>query len=273
VSTDREGDDGDQRGGRRNEYVLTKEWSGEQERLGLLEVSVDEFSIGAIRASGFARGSRCLEIGAGSGSIARWFARETGDPGLVTATDIDPRLLAPLEADGVRVLEHNVVVDDFPPGSFDIIHARTVLEHIAARDTIVERVAEWLAPDGMVVLVDCASFPVFGSSNAVYRAAMNAWVDVLALTDTDYDWPRTFPEPLQRHGYRNVGAAAMVPVLQGGSPMARFWSLTLETLRARILEAGLLTNDAVDKARQLLADPQFWDLGPGFVAAWGRRPT
>ena len=82
--------------GRPNEYVLTKEWSGEQDRLRLLEAIADDFSVAAIRAAGFVPGFRCLEIGAGSGSIARWFAQQTGDAGLVTAIDIDPRLLTPL---------------------------------------------------------------------------------------------------------------------------------------------------------------------------------
>ena len=36
-----------------NEYVLTKEWPGEQERLGLLETTVDELSTTAIRAPAF----------------------------------------------------------------------------------------------------------------------------------------------------------------------------------------------------------------------------
>jgi SAM-dependent methyltransferase len=97
-----------------NEYVLTKDFSGEQERLSLLEATVDAFSVAAIRAAGFSRGLRCLEIGAGSGSIARWFAQEAGDPTVVTATDIDPRLLQPLADEGIHVLEHDVVGDDFP---------------------------------------------------------------------------------------------------------------------------------------------------------------
>jgi len=256
-----------------NEYVLTKEWSGERARLNLLEAAVDEFSISALCDAGFKAGSRCLEIGAGSGSMARWLAQETGDPTLVTATDIDLRLLKPLEDVGIRVIEHNVVSDDFPPGSFDFIYTRTVLEHIAQREDVLDRVAPWLAPQGVLVVVDCASFPVFTSPNAIYRAAMQAWVDVLALTGTDYEWTRTFPEPLQRHGYQDVGARAVVPAMQGGTPMARFWSLSLETLRPRILEANLLASEVIDEAQGLLADPEFWDLGPGFIAAWGRRPT
>jgi 2-polyprenyl-3-methyl-5-hydroxy-6-metoxy-1,4-benzoquinol methylase len=205
-----------------NEYVLTKDWSGEQERLGLLEAMVDELSIAAIRAAGVEPGARCLDVGAGSGSIARWLAREMGDPALVVATDVDARLLAPLDAEGVEVLVHDVVVDDFPPQTFDVIHCRSVLEHLVARDEIIGRMVEWLAPDGALVLVDCASFPLASSSNAVYRDAMQAWVDVLARTGTDYDWSRTFPAPLVRHDCRDVGSMLSAPVLRGGSPTARF---------------------------------------------------
>ncbi len=141
-----------------------------------------------------------------------------------------------------------------------------------ARDEIIGRMVEWLVPDGALVLVDCASFPLASSPTAEYRDAMQAWVDVLALTGTDYDWSRTFPTPLVRHDCRDVGSMVSAPVLQGGSPAARFWSLTLETLRGRILTADLSTDDALDAAQRLLEDPDFWDLAPAFIAAWGRPP-
>jgi SAM-dependent methyltransferase len=256
-----------------NEYVLTKEWSGEQDRLRLLESIADDFSVAAILAAGFSPGFRCLDIGAGSGSIARWFAHQTGDPGLVTAIDIDPRLLTPLADEGIRVLRHDVVTDDFPPSSFDIIHARCVFEHLALREEVLDRIVPWLAPQGALVLVDCASFPIFSSGNILYRKALEAWVNAIAMTGTDYEWTRTFPEPLQRHGYRQIGASALVPALQGGTPASMFWSLTLETLRTRILDARLIDDNEINEAQKLLADPEFWDLAPGFIAAWGRRPS
>src|SRR5262245_22870788 len=72
-----------------SEYVLTKDFRGEHERLRLLESHVDPLSVAAIEAVGLSRGARCLEIGAGAGSIARWLAERVGDPGLVVATDLD----------------------------------------------------------------------------------------------------------------------------------------------------------------------------------------
>jgi ubiquinone/menaquinone biosynthesis C-methylase UbiE len=254
------------------EYVLTKDFAGEHERLLLLEAHVDSLSVEAIEAVGIAPGARCLEIGAGAGSIARWLAERVGDPRLVTAIDLDTRLLQPLAAEGIEVVRHDVLVDDFPPESFEIVHARAVLEHIPAREEVLDRIAPWLAPNGALVLVDCASYPVFSSHHEAFAKAMAAWVDVIGRTGTDYDWTRTFPEPLQRHGYRDVGAAAIAPVFRGGTPAARLWTLTLETLRSRIVDARLLTDDQIDEAQQSLADPNFWDFSAGWVAAWGRRP-
>jgi SAM-dependent methyltransferase len=256
-----------------SEYVLTKDFDGEQERLQLLEGQADPLSTAAIDAAGIGPGARGLEIGAGTGSIARWMAQRVGDPALVCATDLDTRYLAALAADGITVLEHDLLADDFPPGSFDVIHARAVLEHIPAREDALDRLAEWLAPDGALVLVDCAAFPIESSTHEAYRAAMQAWVDVIRITGTDYAWTRTFPEPLQRHGYRDVGTAAHATVVQGGTPAARFWSLTLETLRTRIVDAGLLSHAALDEAQRQLVDPEFWDLGACWMATWGTRPA
>ena len=171
------------------------------------------------------------------------------------------------------MLQHDMLVDDFPPDSFDVVHARAVLEHVPAREHALDRIAEWLAPEGALVLVDCASYPIYSSSHEAFRDAMKAWVDVIGRTGTDYDLTRTFPEPLQLHGYRDIGAAAIAPVLQGGTPIANFWSLTLETLRPRIIDAGLVSDAVLDEARRLLADEQFWDLGAGWIAAWGKRPA
>ena len=44
-----------------SEYVLTKDFDGEQERLALLETQADPLSMSAITAAGIGPGSRCLE--------------------------------------------------------------------------------------------------------------------------------------------------------------------------------------------------------------------
>src|SRR5712691_8027193 len=51
----------------------------------------------------------------------------------------------------------------------------------------------------------------------------------------------------------------------------RVLDLTLEYVHPRMIDAGLIAGAAIDAARALLADPEFWDLSPAFVGAWGRK--
>lgn len=45
-----------------------------------------------------------------------------------------------------------------------------------------------MAPDGILVVVDCASFPLSSGRNPSFRKVIQAYIDVLALTGTDYEW-------------------------------------------------------------------------------------
>ena len=254
-------------------YGLSAEWEHERRRLGLLEEVWDPFSVGNLEAVGaVGPGVRCLELGGGGGTIAAWLCDRVGPTGMVTATDLDTRWLDRLDRSNLTVLRHDLMADDLPDGGFDVIHARAVLEHIADRDRAMERIVRWLAPGGWLVLDDCATFSIEASPHPVYLDALHAWVAVLARTGTDYEWARTFPAPLMEAGLVDVGARVDVPVLHGGSPVAEFWSLTVEFLRPRIVALGLLDHAAIDAAQALLADPGFFDLSPAFVGAWGRRP-
>lgn len=102
-------------------------------------------------------GARCLEIGGGGGSIASWLCEHVGPEGHVTATDLQTGFLSELSLANLTVLSHDVRTDEFPEGSFDLIHARAVLMHIADRMAALRRKASWLAP-GSWLLVEEPDF-------------------------------------------------------------------------------------------------------------------
>jgi SAM-dependent methyltransferase len=171
------------------------------------------------------------------------------------------------------VIRHDLLQDDFAAASFDLIHARAVLEHIADRDRALDRIVRWLAPGGWLVLDECSFFTVDSSTNPAYRHAMQSIASTLTRTGTDFAWAREFPRPLVDRGLEDAGGHAQLPVMRGGTPLAEFWSLGIDHLAQRTVDYGIANRAELNAARRLLADPGFWDLSPALFGAWGRRPT
>src|SRR5689334_16403839 len=75
----------------------------ERERLESLERVYDAGSSESLRKIGIKPYWRCLELGAGAGSLGRWLAEQV-PAGSVVATDIDTRFLRGVATDNLRVL-------------------------------------------------------------------------------------------------------------------------------------------------------------------------
>ena len=66
-----------------NAYALSHDLQGERQRLALMSELLDPTERRNIRQLGLAPGWRCLEVGCGNGSIARWLAIQVGHGGHV----------------------------------------------------------------------------------------------------------------------------------------------------------------------------------------------
>jgi hypothetical protein len=82
-------------------------------------------------------------------------------------------------------------------------------------------------------------------------------------------------DELRAAGLHNVSLKGILVEGTGGSdhPGAKVYRMTIERLRERMVEAGLLTNEEVD---QLLADtqsPELHVIASIHCLAWGRKPA
>src|SRR5215472_14035579 len=122
----------------------------EDERLELLERLFDPRS--RRRREMVRPGWRCLEIGAGRGSMAVWLAERVGESGHVVATDIDLTYLERLDLPNLEVRRHNILddpLDELSPGTFDVVCSRLVLFWLAGRQEVaIRRMVECLRPGG-----------------------------------------------------------------------------------------------------------------------------
>lgn len=76
----------------------------ERRRLDLFAERLDPITIRRVQRLGIPRGARCLEVGGGRGSVARWLCELFGGEGHVTATDLDTGFLAELSLPNLQVL-------------------------------------------------------------------------------------------------------------------------------------------------------------------------
>ena len=105
------------------------EMETESARLGLLEASRDPGTMRQLEQLGVGPGWRCLEVGAGRGSIVRWLAEKVTPTGSVTAVDIDPRFLSDMP-ENVEVRALDIREDEVEAEAFDLVHCRALLMHL-----------------------------------------------------------------------------------------------------------------------------------------------
>ncbi len=255
--------------------------SAEDDRLALLEHIFDPLS--RQRRDLVQPGWRCLDVGAGRGSIAIWLAERVGKNGHVVATDIDITYLKGLSPPNLEVRRHNILedsLDALEPGSFDLVCSRFMLFWLAGKqERAIRRMVECLRPGGwlvdeegdwgMVAPVD-PSHPYAASFDGTWRAG--EW-----WTSRGYDpsFGRKLPTLFERCGLENIRHEATAEVVRGDSPWASWWQQTLEAIRTWEQSNGDLSQAREQEYETLTApwtDPSFLFLNSLRHVCWGQRP-
>ena len=245
-----------------------------------LEASLDENTKTRLSALGITAGWRCLEVGAGSGSIARWMAERVGAHGHVLATDLDTRWIQSNGLSQLEVHQHDVVADPLAEGEFDLVHARLVLTWLPARDAVVARLVAALRPGGWLVIEDfdsvldrCLDPLNDDDDERVFNKVFGAFGQALQRRGVDTTWPRTLPHRLASAGLEEIGAAGHLTIYHGGSPSAQLWTANIEQVGDGLIQAGLITADERDTSLRLAQDPSFVSNYPLLITAWGKKPN
>jgi ubiquinone/menaquinone biosynthesis C-methylase UbiE len=207
-------------------------------------------------------------VGAGRGSIAAWLAERVGPAGRVVATDIDTSLLGGLDEPGVEVRHHDVIVDDFEIASFDLIHCRAVLVHLADPDRALERMAGWLKPGGVLVAEEpWIEVARLDPDPVVARAA-----EALGQT-LDPSFARRLPAALREAGLERIEADTDLSFFEGGTKQAAFFRRVLEGACAELVASGDLDPEDVRGLQGRFDDPRFCDCGWPRIGVVGWKPN
>jgi SAM-dependent methyltransferase len=254
----------------------------EDDRLALLERIFDPVS--RRRRELVQPGWRCLDVGAGRGSIAVWLAERVGESGHVVATDIDVTYLKRLNLPNLEMRQHNILedpLDALGPGSFDLVCSRLTLFWLAGKqEAAIRRMVECLRPGGWLVDEDGdwgtiapvdPSHPYYAVYNRTSQGG-EWW----ASRGYDPTFGRRLPVLFERCGLENIRHEATAEVVRGGSPWALWWQATLQAIRAWELAKDGLTETREREYEALIApwtDPSFWFINALLHACWGQRPA
>jgi SAM-dependent methyltransferase len=260
----------------KNGYALDNVVSQAGDRFGALTELFDPGTIRHLEQRGVASGWHCLEVGGGGGSIATWLSDRVGPAGRVVVTDINTRFLDTLKRPNLEVNRHNIVTDQLPEATFDLVHARIVLMHLPERDAVLARLCKALKPGGWLLdeefdVLSLHTDPNVNPSEPPLHAffALN---QVLAERGVHLRFGRLLYGRLRALGLAEIGADARLSAGSAGSAVGRLVRSTYDQLRDAMIEGGHVSPDELAQDLRRLEDPDSLILTPTLWSVWGRRP-
>lgn len=254
-------------------YMLDNAWEKAQWRLSVLESMYDPGSIARLTALGVSEGWRCLEVGAGNGSMARWLCDRVGPTGSVVAVDLEPRFLEADPRPNMEIHRRDIVADGVPGDGYDLIHARALIMHLPNQDRLVAHLIERLQPGGVILLEEGDFYPFAPLLPSLYAEVWEQCGRVAAKAGGDFYWARHLPEAMAAAGLVDLKCVSEVVMSQGGEnePWTLLTAMTWEQLLPLMVADGY-DADRIAAGIAEMANPERWFPMCALIAASGRRP-
>jgi ubiquinone/menaquinone biosynthesis C-methylase UbiE len=230
---------------------------------------------------GIAPGWRCLEVGAGSGTMTTWIADRVTPGGSVVAADIDTRFLRWLDHPAVEVRELDITTGDVEGDAFDLVYARMVLMHLPDPESHLRTMARALRPGGWLFVqdVDLAFVETNGARPFTWPAkdhrfgvkTMRALNGLLEMTGASRDTAQHHVHRMKALGLEDVRAESVHRMEWGAEDSP--YRLAFERVMPYLVEyAGLSEHDVQRRLTQLSDGECAFSTGP-MMSVWGRRPV
>ncbi|GGB42998.1 methyltransferase [Flexivirga endophytica] len=242
------------------EYVFDSPSVQGRQQLNHLQTLLDPITTGVLDDIGVWPGNRCLDLGSGGGSIARWLADRVGPTGQVVAVDLDTEQIDVPS----RVQVHGHDIRDGLPvdGPFDLIHARLVLMHLPNREGILRDLVDALAPGGWLVLGETPDRPqeVLAAPTAadaeLADRVLRTGLRVVSAAGVALDWAYAVEQRMAAAGLVSIRGNEYSPMVTGSDAGALLMGTYVAQVKPLLLDAGL-TEDELFRYHALMRDPRF----------------
>lgn len=264
---------GDEYGGSRYLYRQEIGGEGERARLQLIGLARDSHTIRHLEEIGVSQGWRCIDVGSGGGSIARWLSKRVGPTGRVVATDLETDALEQAALAHVEVVRHDILIDELEAEEFDIAHTRYLLIWLAQREEALRRIVSAVKPGGWVLVADVDLRPTAPARpSEVFARVLDAFFSTMTRAGADIEYGERLPTALEAEGLEEVQAEGIRSYTRGGSVSSRLRAMTLAGVRDEMVTGGNVSHQDIDETLTLLADPGFAWWTDTLWLARGRKP-
>jgi len=257
---------------------------GESARLRRQAEELAADSAALLNRIGLLPGQSAIDLGCGPRGILDMLAERVAPAGRVVSLDADPvhtamaaEFAAARGLSGVEIITGDAMSTGLPAGSFDLVHARTLLVNLpepaeaAAEMTRLARPGGWVAstePDTEHALC-YPPHPAFDRLRDIFTVAFrrngaDPWIG------------RRVPELFRQAGLEHVGVEARVQMYPHGNSRRTIRLDLVQSMRPQVLEMGLATGTELDDldaaARAHLDDPHTVVMSGLLFLTWGRKP-
>lgn len=244
-----------------SEYIFERN-KEEQEllRLRMIEDALDPTTISHLQMTGISAGWRCLEVGAGAGSIAKWMGNAVGEGGEVVAVDTNTNHLRQVSNTPFRI-----VSDDFLEasieGAFDLAHCRYVLIHNRQSQALLEKLSALIKPSGCLVVEE----PDFTSARLLNKdpdlsqqRVNNAICRMFEQMQLDPAYGLSLPAKIEAAGLQVQRVDSRIHLNRGGDKLARMMGESTRALRDKYIATGEASGADIEKYIENASNDRFW---------------
>ena len=233
---------------------------------------------------GLRPGQAAIDLGCGPRGILDLLADRVTPAGWVVGLDADPAHAA-MAADfaarrglsGVEIITADAQATGLPPGSFDLVHARTLLVNLPDPAEVAAEMMRLARPGGWVASMEPDTehalcyppHPAFDQLRDIFTVAFrrngaDPWIG------------RRVPELFRQAGLEDVAVEARVQMYPPGNTRRTVRLDLVRAMRPQVLEMGLASAAELDEldaaARAHLTDPHTVIMSGLLFLTWGRKP-
>jgi SAM-dependent methyltransferase len=234
---------------------------------------------------GLQSGQSVIDLGCGPRGILDLLADRVAPSGRVVGLDADPAhtaMAAEFAAErglaGVQIMTADARSTGLPSGSFDVVHARTLLTNVPEPAEVAAEMTRLVRPGGWVASMEPDT--EYGRCYPPHQAfdrLCEMFTVVFSRNGADPWIGRRVPGLLRVAGLEDVGVEARIQMYPLGNSRRTIRLDLVRSMLPQVVGMGLANVAELDEldaaARAHLDDPHTIVISGLFFLAWGRKPT